>query len=141
MGRRPLLSFWTAFLAVSILFLPFRLDAEYRTYYSDVTRGKMISDLLDRMGEAGFRFSILRVYDEKRDGKLGFNLRLQPGKRYCDLIFFEGVGGKGSIVRVFTQDARDMSRFHKLLAETMKMREEGAKRSPSPPRKAWPRPQ
>jgi len=110
-------------LLVSLAGTP--LAAEYRMYRSSKPRDALLRTLLDEMGRAGFRYSVRKVYNEKKDGKLGFLFWLYPGKYFCEILFYERNKGKTSMIRIYTQNTRVARRFHRLFTKRMKMKPVG----------------
>lgn len=111
------------------------LAAETRTYQSGRPIQDFIPAFIDHLG--GLQFKVVKNYNETTDGKLGFVLALMPGQRYCDIAFVENVG-KGTLLRITTQDRSDEALFSQI-ASRMGMTEPGL----SPARDtgpAWPTP-
>jgi len=111
--------------------------AESREYSSVLPPGKLIPAVIDELGRAGFRFTVRTVFNEARDGKQGFVFVLQPRQTLCELSFFSD--RTGSQVRIFTQDAQDLARFHLFFVQNMHMTE-AVSTLPERPPAGWPVP-
>lgn len=111
------------------------LQAETRTYQSGRAIQDFIPAFIDQLG--GLQFKIVKNYNEATDGKLGFVLALMPGQRYCDISFVEN-NGKGTLLRITTQDRSDAALFSQI-ASRMGMTEPGLSAPPArEPGPAWP---
>lgn len=94
--------------------------AETRFYQSPDDRGVAMERIVDAMSARHIQFSVRSVFNEKRDGKVGFVFLLRPSRRYCEIAFYPG--RDGSLVRVLTQTTADAGLFHNLLVGTLKLR-------------------
>ena len=120
-----------AILLTAGLFLAAQpLLAGPRTYRSSLPPGKLIPRMVDQLGAKGFRMTIRKVYNEKKENKQGFVFWLYPGKYHCEITFREYRPGKskrakGTLIRVFAQNTAVTNRFRIFFTKHMKMKEHG----------------
>ena len=100
------------------------LRAESSFYSSEEPRGELFSIFLDKLADAGIKLTTRTFFNEKNDGKLGFSFWLYPGKTHGEITFHNRSQGKGSIVKVMTQNSDDMTRLREFFIKQMKMKEE-----------------
>ena len=115
------------------------LSAEKNYYSSTRPRGKIVQELVEKMAKAGFKFKIRKVYNENRDGHSGFVFWLLPRRTHCEITFHHKKAGKGTIVKIYTQDRIDSSRFHSFFTRQMKMKQWGSI-NPGQKGGGWPQP-
>lgn len=124
-------------LCISALLMAGPLAAEKRTYRSAQPVHDVISSFLDSLEKNNIRFAIQKTYNEKTDGRLGFVLVLQPGKRLMDVRFMSE-SKNATLVQVQTHSQSDGRLAHKMLAEDLKMAEVGVKEIDDSLPAGWP---
>lgn len=128
----------------SVLFFLFmisagQLSAERSVFHYNGPLKDFVPRLIDAMSESGIQFTVKGVYNEEKDKKQGFVFYLKPSNHYCEITFAQTKGH--SIVKLFTQEASDMSLLSNMLIKKLKMKEVGVtdeskypKQDPNP----WP---
>ena len=105
------------------------LGAEWRSYQIQKPVAKVLENFLKQMETQKIRFSIRKIFDQRREAKQGFVLQLLPRGTFCELAFYARPKQKQTLIRVFTQDHKDSQLFHGLMVKKLKMKEIGV--SPS----------
>ena len=98
------------------------LSAETRFYESVRTRGATMEAFIDELTRSGVHFSIRKVFNENKDGRVGFVFLLAPKRSYCEVTFHERPKGGGSLVRIMTQSTDEANRFETLLTRRLKLK-------------------
>jgi len=117
--RRSLSLFPIGSFALVLLLTGTPLHAETRIFRYNGPVGELVPKLIDELGDAGFRFRVRNIYNEKNDGKYGFVFEMKPELTICELLFESR--GKVTLVRLFTQNTADRIRFEQFFTKKMKM--------------------
>lgn len=115
------------------------LLAEKRSYRAPQPIGKFVPQMIDKMAEAGFDFTVREVYNEVKDGKQGFVIILKPKMSLCEITFFDEKG-KTSLVNLMAQDNNDAKHFHRFFLERLNMKEIGVTPLDDNVPSGWPSP-
>ncbi|MCB1325236.1 MAG: hypothetical protein H7A21_07160 [Spirochaetales bacterium] len=120
----PILRGVLAAALVGVLASP--LLAERRSYESAQPVGQTVAGVIDALAAAGVQFRVEQVFNEQRDGKLGFSAAMLPSGAICELSFHADPGNASrTLIKVFTQEASDGRRIHAVLVDRLHMREVG----------------
>ncbi len=109
---------WSALFLALALTAP--LGAEVRFYESAKPRGSTMEAFVDELTRSGIRFTIRKVFNEDKDGRVGFIFHVAPKRLHCEVTFHERP--RGSLVRLMTQNTDEAIRFERLLTQNLKLK-------------------
>ncbi|MCB1173227.1 MAG: hypothetical protein KDK39_06670 [Leptospiraceae bacterium] len=110
-------------LLTSAMLLPLQLRAERQVYQANQSIGKVVSELIDRLGAHQKRFQVKKVYNPAQDGHEGMLVRFEGSGALCEFLFLQDPNkANESKLQVFAQNQRDAIEIHKILTTEMHLR-------------------